>query len=109
MPILQINFKLSVPVAEHSEICQAVAQAIADVSGLRWKVWLLNEQEREAGGIYLFDTEQALNDYLDGPIVGQIKSHPGLQNLSAKKFDVMEQVTAVTRGPAPRFRLNHHT
>jgi Putative mono-oxygenase ydhR len=100
MPILQINFKLNVPAAEYSEICQSVAQAIADVPGLRWKVWLLNEQEREAGGIYVFDTELALNDYLAGPIVGQIKSHPGLQDLSAKKFDVMEEVTAITRGPA---------
>lgn len=99
MPILQINFKLNVPAAEYEEICQSVAQPISDVPGLRWKVWLLNEREREAGGIYLFDTEQALNDYLAGPIVAQVKSHPALQDLSAKKFDVMEEVTAITRGP----------
>ena len=99
MPILQINFKLNVPAAEYAKICQSVAQPIADVPGLRWKVWLLNEREKEAGGIYLFDTEQALNDYVAGPIVAQVKSHPALQDLSAKKFDVMEEVTAVTRGP----------
>ena len=101
MPILQINFKLNVPTAEYHRICESIAQAIADVPGLRWKVWLLNEQEKEAGGIYLFQDERALNNYLSGPIVTQIKSHPALQNLSAKRFDVMEDVTALTRGPIP--------
>jgi hypothetical protein len=99
MPILQINFKLNVPADEYHRICESVAQAIADVPGLRWKVWLLNEREKEAGGIYLFQDEQALNNYLSGPIVAQIKSHPALQDLSAKRFDVMEEVTAMTRGP----------
>jgi Putative mono-oxygenase ydhR len=101
MPILQVNFKLNVPIAEYRKICDAVAQPIADVPGLQWKVWLLNEQENEAGGIYLFKDEQALNDYLSGPIVSQIKSHPAFQELNVKRFDVMEDVTAVTRGPIP--------
>jgi hypothetical protein len=99
MPILQINFKLNAPAAEYRKMCQSLAQPVADVPGLRWKVWLLNEREKEAGGIYLFDTEQTLNDYVAGPIVTQVKSHPALQDLSAKKFDVMEEVTAITRGP----------
>jgi Putative mono-oxygenase ydhR len=99
MPILQINFKLTAPVAEYEKICDAVAHPIADVPGLRWKVWLLNERDKEAGGIYLFDTKQALNDYLAGPIVAQVKIHRALQDLSAKTFDVMEEVTAITRGP----------
>lgn len=99
MPILQINFKLNVPTAEYEKICQSLSQPVADVPGLRWKVWLLNEQDQEAGGIYLFDTEQSLNEYVAGPIVAQVKSHPALRDLSAKKFDVMEEPTAITRGP----------
>ena len=99
MPILQINFKLNAPAAEYEKMCQSLAQPVADVSGLRWKVWLLNEREKEAGGIYLFDTEEALNDYVAGPIVTQVKSHPALQDVTAKKFNVMEEVTAITRGP----------
>jgi Putative mono-oxygenase ydhR len=99
MPILQINFKLDVPSEEYHHMCQSVAQAIADLPGLRWKIWILNEQEKEAGGIYFFASEQALHDYLSGPIVARVKSHPGLRELSAKKFDVMDDVTAITRGP----------
>lgn len=99
MPILQVNFKLNVPTAEFQKVCDAVAQPIADVPGLQWKVWLLNEQEREAGGIYLFKDDQSLNGYLSGPIVAQIKSHPAMRDINVKRFDVMEEVTATTRGP----------
>jgi Putative mono-oxygenase ydhR len=101
MPILQINFKLEVSPTEYQKICQSVAGAIADVPGLLWKVWLLNEKEREGGGIYLFQDEQSLSDYLSGPIVAQIKSLPQLREISAKRFDTMQEVTAVTRGPIP--------
>jgi Putative mono-oxygenase ydhR len=99
VPILQINFKFDVSPAEYEKVCQSVARPVADVPGLRWKVWLLNEQEKEAGGIYLFSSKQALQDYLSGPIVAQVKSHPGLRDMSAKQFDVMEGLTALTRGP----------
>jgi hypothetical protein len=101
MPILQINFKLNVSAAEYREICESVAQAIADVPGLVWKVWLLNEQDGEAGGIYLFQEEQSLAAYLSGPIIRQIKSLPQLREISAKRFETMPQVTAITRGPVP--------
>jgi hypothetical protein len=59
MPILLINFKLNVSSAEYRKIAQSVVQAIADVPGLVWKVWLLNEPDGEAGGIYLFQDEQS--------------------------------------------------
>ena len=51
MPILQVNFKLNVSPAEYRKMCESVAQAVADVPGLVWKIWLLNEQEGVAGGI----------------------------------------------------------
>ena len=101
MPILQINFKLNVSAAEYRKICESVAQAIADVPGLVWKVWLLNEQDGEAGGIYLFQDEQSLAGYLSSPIIAQIKTLPQLREISAKRFGTMPEVTAVTRGPIP--------
>jgi hypothetical protein len=99
MKILQINFKLRVSTSEYQTLCQSVAQAFAGVPGLRWKIWILNEREKEAGGIYLFESEGALNDFVSGPLAAQVKSHPALADFSAKVFDVMNEVTAVTRGP----------
>src|SRR5437762_9814919 len=102
MPILQINFKLNVPAAEYASSCQRVTQAIASVAGLRWKIWILNEQEKEAGGIYFFDTEPALQDYLSGPIVSQLGNHPAVRDVIVKRFSVMEELTSATRGPVFR-------
>ena len=99
MPILQVNFKLDLPVEEYRKMCASVAQAVADVPGLQWKLWLLNEERKEAGGIYLFSSEEALNDYLGGPIVAAVKQHPGIQDVSVKRFDFAADLSARTRGP----------
>jgi hypothetical protein len=39
---------------------------------------ILNDREKEAGGIYLFESERALNDFVTGPLATQVKSHPAL-------------------------------
>jgi len=99
--VLQINFGLKASTPEYQSLCRSVAQAFADVPGLRWKIWLLNDREKEAGGIYLFESQQALNNFLSGPLAAQVKSHPALSDFSAKQFEVMEEVTAITHGPVP--------
>ena len=60
---------------------------------------LFNEAEHEAGGIYLFESEDAAQSYLAGPIVAALKASPGISNISAKLFDVLERHTDITRGP----------
>jgi len=97
--IMQLNFKFSVSGSEYEQAVSPLASQIAAVAGLRWKVWLMNEAESEAGGIMLFDDEASVKAYLEGPIVAQVTSHPALSDFSVKQFDVMEKVTAITRGP----------
>jgi hypothetical protein len=97
--ILQINMKFSIPRADLEAAWLGAAQSIADVPGLLWKVWLMNEAEHEAGGIYLFESEVAAQSYQAGPIVAALKSSPAVSNISAKLFDVLESHTAITRGP----------
>jgi hypothetical protein len=97
--LLQVNFKLNVSIAEYQSLCQSLAETFAAIPGLHWKVWTLNEAAREAGGVYLFESEQALNAYLTGPLGAQMWSHPALRDISVKTFDIMGGVTAITRGP----------
>ena len=97
--ILQLNVTFSISRSELETAWLEAAQAVADVSGLHWKVWLMNEAEHEAGGIYLFESEAAAQAYVDGPIANALKSSPVISNFSAKLFDVMESHTAITRGP----------
>lgn len=94
--ILQINYKLNGPRAEYERENLPYAQPIADLPGLSWKVWIINEPESEAGGIYLFDNDATAQAFLDGPIIAEMKGDP---TLSIKVFDVIAELTAITRGP----------
>ena len=67
--LLQINFNLKVSRGDYEAEARDVAQMFADVPGLVWKVWLMNDERNGAGGIYLFESEQALNHYVGGPLL----------------------------------------
>ena len=97
--ILQINFKFTTSAEDYKKLVAPFADPIAAVPGLTWKVWLLNEQNREAGGVYLFRDEASANAYLNGEIVMGLKKQPTLMDISAKVFDVVEDMTRKTRGP----------
>ncbi|HHI03182.1 MAG TPA: hypothetical protein ENL22_06650 [candidate division Zixibacteria bacterium] len=97
--ILQINFKFSITKAEYEEAASSLAGTFAGVDGLRWKIWVIDEANNEAGGIYLFNDEASLKAYLSGPLAAQVKSHPAFSDMSAKSFDVMPGPTATCRGP----------
>lgn len=97
--ILQINFKFNIPRSEYEAAVSPLAGHVAAVPGCRWKIWLMNEAGRESGGIYLFDDEVSLELYLAGPIIAGVMRHPALSGFSVKQFDIMPDVTAITRGP----------
>ena len=97
--ILQINFKFSVSKDEYRKTASSLASAFAEVEGLRWKIWTIDEAQSVAGGIYLFDNEESLTKFLEGPLAGKVKSHPAFSDLSASPFDVIADATATTRGP----------
>jgi hypothetical protein len=103
--ILQLNFRFDVPRADYEGAVTPLANDFAEVPGLLWKIWLMNEAGSEAGGIYLFDDESSLAAYLEGPLATAVKTHPALSNLSAKQFDVMEKLTSITRGPVEPERV----
>jgi hypothetical protein len=98
--LLQVNLKFNVSTAEFQTLCESLAETYAQMPGLRWKIWTLNEAQREAGGIYLFESESGLKDYLSSPLAAQVARHPALRDISVKIFDVMEGITAITRGPS---------
>lgn len=94
--VLQINYRMNGRRADYERENLPFAQPIANVPGLRWKIWIINESQSEAGGIYLFDDDTAVQTFLDGPIIADIKGDP---TLSIKVFDVIAGLTAIGRGP----------
>jgi hypothetical protein len=102
LTVVQINFKLTMSGKEYEQAIAPLAQVVADVAGLQWKIWLLNEYSHEAGGIYLFEDEDAANAFLNGPLVAQVKSAPSIADLCVAQFAVLSTLTAITRGPVTR-------
>jgi hypothetical protein len=94
--ILQINYALSGTASEYMEENKPYAEPIAETPGLLWKIWLLNEATREAGGIYLFESDAALKGFVNGPIGTEISGDP---TSTFKEFDVPAELSAVTRAP----------
>lgn len=97
--ILQVNLDFSVPQSDLEAAWLEAAPSVAESAGLLWKVWLINKERNEAGGIYLFETREAAETYMAGPIVDALKGSPAVSNISAKLFDVMVEHSVITRGP----------
>jgi len=100
--IVQINFNFSGSADDLGKDFAPFAEPIAQVPGLLWKVWLMNEAKRESGGIYLFEDAASAQKYLEGEIISGVKQHPKLSNISAKTFGILEAPTRITRGPIER-------
>jgi len=97
--LLQINFKITTSVKDYATMAAPLADPIAKTPGLEWKVWIFNEQNHEAGGLYLFRDEASVNAYVQGDIVANLKKQPTIKDISAKIFDIDEKLTHMTRGP----------
>jgi hypothetical protein len=97
--VLQINYHFDSTPREHFELCNHVASTIAAVRGLVWKTWLVNEADHEGGGIYLFESREHAQNYLNGPIITALRSHPTVTKVSAKLFDTNEALDQITRAP----------
>ena len=97
--ILQINFNFNVTAEEYEKTVSPLAQQFADVPGCQWKIWLMNESRNEAGGIYLFEDEEAFENFRQSELAAMVKSHPALSNFSMKDFTILDEVSKVTRAP----------
>jgi hypothetical protein len=97
--ILQINFKFNVPREQYESTCSSLAEQFAEVPGCIWKVWLMNESATEAGGIYLFVDEAAVETFKGSPLAAGVLSHPALSDFNIKQFEVLSEVSRITRAP----------
>jgi hypothetical protein len=103
MVIVQVNYtRPDMPKAEwEARYTDDRARQFLAVPGLQWKIWLDGEDDRRAGGIYLFDTREAAEAYVAGPIVARMKANPDITDLQIRIFDVRDRMTAITNGPVP--------
>lgn len=95
--ILQVDFPLEGPFGEEmAQQFEDLAKSINDEPGFLWKIWTENESEKEAGGIYAFDSYDNAQQYLTMHR-SRLKSM-GVSEVNAKYFDINEGLTMITNG-----------
>jgi hypothetical protein len=97
--ILVTNYSYSVSREEFENMASELGPAFADVPGCLWKIWLIDDEKKEAGAVYLFEDEKSLQNFKSSPLVASVLSHPALSNFDLKERAILKEVSAVTRAP----------
>ena len=103
--VLHLRFKLRVPPDVLLGHSREAATIIASVEGLIWKIWVLQEEEFEMGGIYLFADRETAEAYLNDPIVQALRSNPAVVSTESQLWDVGSSLSAITRAPLRDVRV----
>lgn len=96
--ILQVDFPYSGPWDQAmTEAMEGLAHSIAGEPGLIWKIWTVNEETQEAGGIYLFQDIPSAEAYLEMH-TARLKGF-GIPHVNGKLFSVNEALSKIDRAP----------
>jgi hypothetical protein len=77
--------------------CEASAPAFSEIPGLRAKTWLANPFTNTYGGVYAWESREAMEAYVGGPIFGALQANPGMVHVTTQDFGVLERPTEITR------------
>ena len=100
MHIQIVNFRLEdMGEEEYRAITETIAPAFANLPGLVSKTWLANPQTGAYGGVYVWQSREAMENYKESDIYRGIATNPHFADVTAKDFAVLKGPTRVTRGP----------
>src|ERR671925_1942928 len=74
------------------------APILAEVDGLISKVWLADEEKNTFGGFYLWESKEAMEDFMQSDFVAGVVSRPFVKNVSSVDYAVNESASKITRG-----------
>ena len=97
--LLHLRFKLRVPPQALIAHSREAATIIASIEGLIWKIWVLQEEQSEIGGMYLFADREAAEAYLNHPVLQAVRSNPAVVSTESQLWDVENSLSALTRAP----------
>ena len=98
MVIQVVNFNLEgITHEQYLGAATEVAPAFKELSGLRSKVWLSDEENNVYGGVYTWDDHKSMEDYLNSPFYDEVLgNNPSFANITYKAYEVLDGPTAIT-------------
>ena len=97
--VFTTKFNYSMPTEELKKIMPAVAPKFSEIPGCNWKIWLINEDHKEAGGVYLFESATELEQFLNSNLFASVANNPAFSNLQTNTFGVAEAASVITGAP----------
>ncbi len=101
--VLHLRFKLRVSPHDLLAHSREAATKIASVEGLIWKIWILQEEEFEMGGMYLFANRETAEAYLNHPVIQAVRLNPNVVSTQSELWEVESSLSALTRAPLQGF------
>ena len=96
--VLQVDFTMDGPFGtELSAAFEGLARSISNEPGFLWKIWTEDAAAKQAGGIYLFDTREHAQQYLD--MHSQRLTQAGVRDIRARIFAINDALTKINKGP----------
>jgi Putative mono-oxygenase ydhR len=96
--VLQVDFNMQGPFGdEMAEAFSDLAKSINEEEGFMWKIWTENPEANEAGGIYIFETKETAQKYMD--MHSKRLTGFGITDVHAKIFAINKKLTEITKGP----------
>lgn len=83
--------------AEHAELCEQLAPALAAVPGLVSLVWLSNEATGRYGGFYIFDHKPAFDAFVASELYEALRGQPSIRALTTADFSI-ERISSPRTG-----------
>ena len=82
---------------EMAEGFSDLARSINEEEGFLWKIWTESPETNLAGGIYIFETKETAEKYMD--MHSKRLASFGITDVNAKIFAINSKLTEITKGP----------
>ncbi|MFN8440629.1 MAG: YdhR family protein [Caldilineaceae bacterium] len=98
--LLEVAFTYDFATAdEYIAAVSPMAEQWAAVPGLLWKIWTLNPETKRAGAVYLFESAEARQAYLDSELAAAVANQPHFSDFAVTPYGVMGAESRVTNAP----------
>ena len=94
-----INFNITgIDRNQYEAAAMKLTSVFAAVPGLKRKHWLANEENNTYGGVYVFDSKESHDAFVESKLYAGVKGNPSFINFSGKSFENIGSLAKHTRG-----------
>ena len=93
--ILVINFSADASPEQFDALVQEDAPIFAKNDGLIHKHFIFNHEEKTYGGVYMFESKDALKAYMDGEIYKLVIENPDWSNHLVRHYEVHAEASKI--------------